>query len=42
MPPILEHYETRGQLYRIDGAQPVEQIHQQITKALGSLARRDR
>ncbi len=34
MPPILEHYAARGQLYRIDGAQPVEQIHQQIIQAL--------
>jgi adenylate kinase len=42
MPPILEHYETRGQLYRIDGAQPVDQIHQQIKEALGTPARRDR
>ena len=34
MPPILEHYAAHGQLYRIDGARPVEQIHQQITEAL--------
>jgi|SRR6266849_2296486 len=34
MPPILEHYATRGQLYRIDGAQPVDQIHAQIIEAL--------
>jgi adenylate kinase len=34
MPPILEHYAAHGQLYRIDGAQPVEQIHKQITEAL--------
>ncbi len=42
MPPILEHYETRGQLYRIDGAQPVDQIHQQIKEALGTPVRPDR
>ena len=34
MPPILEHYATRGQLYRIDGAQPVDQIHARIIEAL--------
>jgi len=35
MPPILEHYTGRGQLYRIDGAQSVDQIHQQIIRVLG-------
>jgi len=34
MPPILEHYAARGQLYRIDGAQPVDHIHEQIIRAL--------
>lgn len=34
MPPILEHYAAHGQLYRIDGAQPVDLIHQQIIQAL--------
>ncbi|SRR6266851_1381207 len=34
MPPILEHYATNGQLYRTDGAQPVEQIYQQIIQEL--------
>jgi adenylate kinase len=42
MPPILEHYAARGQLYRIDGAQPVDHIHAQIMKALGRSARPDR
>jgi adenylate kinase len=43
MPPILDHYATRGQLYRIDGAQPVDQIHQQIIQVLeGSPAQPDR
>jgi adenylate kinase len=41
MPPILEHYATRGQLYRIDGAQPVDQIHEEVMKALGGPAPRD-
>jgi adenylate kinase len=36
MPPILEHYAARGQLHRIDGAQPIEQIHEQIMQALAS------
>jgi len=34
MPPILDHYAARGELYRIDGAQSVEQIHEQIKEAL--------
>jgi adenylate kinase len=34
MPPILEHYAARGQLYRIDGALPVDHIHAQIIRAL--------
>jgi adenylate kinase len=34
MPPILEHYAAHGQLYQIDGAQPVGQIHDQIIQAL--------
>jgi adenylate kinase len=42
MPPILEHYAAHGQLYRIDGAQPVEQIYQQISEILGRPARADR
>ena len=42
MPPILEHYTEHGQLYRIDGARPVEQIHKQITDALGRQPRPDR
>src|SRR5438876_5300930 len=42
MPPILEHYTAHGQLYRIDGARPVEQIHKQITDALGRQPRPDR
>ena len=42
MPPILEHYAAHGQLYRIDGARPVEQIHKQITDALGRQPRPDR
>src|SRR5712692_2890208 len=42
MPPILEHYAARGELYRIDGAQSVEQIHEQIIQRLESSAPPDR
>jgi adenylate kinase len=41
MPPVLEHYAARGQLHRIDGAQTVEKIHEQIMQALGSPAPSD-
>jgi adenylate kinase len=34
LPPVLEHYATQGLLHRIDGIQPVEQVHQQIMAAL--------
>jgi len=42
MPPILEHYAAHGQLYRINGAQPVDQIQQQITHVPGLPALPDR
>jgi adenylate kinase len=34
MPPLLEHYAAHGQLRRLDGGQAVQQIHQEILKAL--------
>jgi adenylate kinase len=42
MPPVLEHYAAHGQLRRIDGAQPVDQIHTQIMRKLGIPAPLDR
>jgi adenylate kinase len=38
MPPVLEHYAEHGQLRRIDGAQPVDQIHTQIMRTFGIAA----
>jgi adenylate kinase len=34
LPPVLEHYASRGLLRRIDGTQPVDRVFQQITQAL--------
>jgi adenylate kinase len=42
MPPVLDHYAARGQLLRIDGAQPVERIQAEIVQALGRPAAPDR
>ena len=38
LPPVLEHYAARGLVHRIDGTQPVDQVHAQILKALGKAA----
>ncbi len=37
LPPVLEHYATRGLLHRIVGTQSVDEVHAQILKALGRL-----
>ena len=34
LPPVLEHYATRGLLQRIDGTQSVDQVRQRIAKLL--------
>jgi adenylate kinase len=34
LPAILEHYAGLKRLYRIDGTQPVEQVHQRIIETL--------
>jgi adenylate kinase len=33
--PVIDYYKQKGMLIEIDGEQPVEEIHQQILKALG-------
>ncbi len=38
LPPVLEHYAARGLVHRIDGTQPVDQVHAQILTALGKAA----
>jgi adenylate kinase len=35
MPPVLQYYEARGLLDRIDGTQPIETVHRQIVEKLG-------
>jgi adenylate kinase len=42
LPPVLDHYDARGLLHRIDGTQSVEQVHRQILEALGRPAPRAR
>jgi adenylate kinase len=34
IPPVLNHYADRGLLHRIDGTQPVHEIHRQIVETL--------
>jgi adenylate kinase len=34
LPPVLEHYAARRLLQRVDGTQSVENVHQQIMRAL--------
>jgi adenylate kinase len=42
LPPVLEHYEARRLLHRIDGTQSVDNVHQQIIEALEKPARQAR
>jgi adenylate kinase family enzyme len=35
MPPVLRHYAERGLLRRVDGTQPIEDVHRQIMDTLG-------
>jgi adenylate kinase len=36
LPPVLDYYAARGSLHRVDGARPVEQVHQQAIQALAN------
>jgi adenylate kinase family enzyme len=38
LPPVLDHYAARDLLHRSDGTLPVEQVHQDIMRALGTPA----
>jgi adenylate kinase len=38
LPPVLDHYAARDLLHRIDGTRSVEQVHQEIMRALGTPA----
>jgi len=33
--PVVQHYREKGALVEVDGEQSIEEIHQQILKALG-------
>ena len=33
--PVIDHYKQKGMLVEVDGEQTIEEIHQQILKALG-------
>jgi adenylate kinase len=38
LPPVLDHYDTRGLLHRIDGTLAIDKVHAHIIRTLGQPA----
>jgi adenylate kinase len=38
LPPVIDHYAELERLHRVDGTQPVEQVHQRVIERLRSSA----